>query len=242
MSTSPGVPDLGSVFMIPNLLGDAPIDSSLPPLIATTVSSIRYFLVEDEKSARAFIKKVAPSVTLQDLTLRKVNEHTKDSEIFDLLAPLRAGSDIGVISEAGCPAIADPGAVIVRQAHALGARVHPMVGPCSMMLALMASGLNGQRWRFHGYLPVDSNERKMALRSLERDARTLGETQIFMETPYRNQRLLEDVLVHCSPELLLCVASDLTTSNEMVRTATLAQWRQLPSSLPKAPALFLLGR
>lgn len=233
---------LGSVYLIPNLLGDSPVEASLPPVIAATVGRLTTFLVEDEKSARSFIKRVAPSVTIQQLSLRRLNEHTKPEEIADLLAPLRSGSDIGIISEAGCPAIADPGSSVVRQAHELGARVYPMVGPCSMILSLMASGLNGQRWRFHGYLPVEPSHRKAALRALERDVQTLGETQIFMETPYRNQRMLDDVLGHCSDELLLCIASDLTTAHEQIRTMSVLRWRELGAALPKAPALFLLGR
>jgi 16S rRNA (cytidine1402-2'-O)-methyltransferase len=233
---------LGSIYLIPSLLGDSPVDAALPAAITTTVSKLKHFLVEDEKSARAFIKVVAPSVTIQGLSLRRLNEHTQPAELEELMAPLYNGEDIGILSEAGCPAIADPGSLAVAHAHRLGARVYPLVGPCSMVLALMASGLNGQSWRFHGYLPVDATQRKAALRALERDVQSRGETQIFMDTPYRNQRMLEDLLEHCAGELLLCIASELTTPREEIRTRSVAQWKELRTTLPKAPALFLLGR
>jgi 16S rRNA (cytidine1402-2'-O)-methyltransferase len=232
---------LGSVYLIPNLLGEAPLDASLPAIISATVVKLRYFLVEDEKSARAFIKKAAPSVVLQELNLRKLNEHTKSEELTELMEPLQHGEDIGIVSEAGCPAIADPGSLAVRRAHAMGARVVPLVGPCSMVLALMASGLNGQRWRFHGYLPVEAGPRAKALSALERDVRELQETQIFMDTPYRNQRLLEDVLSACSPDTMLCVAIGLTTESESVRVMSIKAWRSSGIILSKNPALFLLG-
>lgn len=233
---------LGSIYLIPSLLGESSVDTSLPAAVGTTVSKLKYFLVEDEKSARAFIKTVAPSVTIQELLLRRLNEHTQPTELEELMAPLQRGEDIGIISEAGCPAIADPGSLVVAHAHKLGARVYPLVGPCSMVLALMASGLNGQSWRFHGYLPVEAPQRKAALRALERDVQSRGETQIFMDTPYRNQRMLEDLLEHCAGDLLLCIASELTTPREEIRTRSVAQWKELRATLPKAPALFLLGR
>jgi 16S rRNA (cytidine1402-2'-O)-methyltransferase len=232
---------LGSLYLIPNLLGVAALDASLPAAVATTVSMLKHFLVEDEKNARAFIKKVAPTVALQQLDLRRLSEHTKPDKIHDLMLPLQNGSDIGIISEAGCPGVADPGSIAVRYAHFVGARVVPLVGPCSMLLALMASGLNGQRWRFHGYLPIEAPLRTKALTALERDARELQETQIFMDTPYRNQRLLQDILSACSPDTLLCIASSLTTEAESVRLMSIESWRADEPILPKEPTLFLLG-
>ena len=235
-------PSPGSLYLIPSLLGEAAVDASLPPLISQVVSRLSHFLVEDEKSARHFIKKLLPDCNLRELSLERLSEHTASSELPRLLEPLVAGKDLGIISEAGCPAIADPGSDAVRRAHELGARVIPLVGPCSMTLALMASGLSGQRWRFVGYLPVADEARRAELRALESETLRSGETQIVMETPYRNQRLFQEILASCRPETRLCIASNLTTSDEAIQTHALAEWRKIAPSLPKAPALFLLGR
>jgi 16S rRNA (cytidine1402-2'-O)-methyltransferase len=237
-----GAVTLGAVYLIPNLLGEAQVDSSLPPLIAATVARLSHFLVEDEKNARRFIKQLCPDVAIRDLTIQRLNEHTKKEELESLASPLRAGAHIGIISEAGCPAIADPGSEIVRLAHTIGAPVRPLVGPCSMILALMGSGFSGQRWRFSGYLPIDEQQRRSALISLERDLYQRDETQIFMETPYRNQKLLEDVLGACRPETGLCIASALTTANESIRTHSVQEWRALREPLPRVPTIFVLGR
>ena len=235
-------PSPGSLYLIPSLLGEAAVDASLPPLISQVVSRLSHFLVEDEKSARHFIKKLLPDCNLRELSLERLSEHTASSELPRLLEPLVAGKDLGIISEAGCPAIADPGSDAVRRAHELGARVIPLVGPCSMTLALMASGLSGQRWRFVGYLPVADEARRAELRAIESETLRSGETQIVMETPYRNQRLFQEILASCRPETRLCIASNLTTSDEAIQTHALAEWRKIAPSLPKAPALFLLGR
>lgn len=233
---------LGELYLIPNLLGEAPVDTSLPPVVASIVSKISHFVVEEEKSARRFIKQLCPDRVIRDLSLTTLNEHTKPSEVDALLAPLREGHAIGVISEAGCPGIADPGAELVRRAHESGIRVHPLVGPCSMTLALMASGFNGQRWRFLGYLPIDPAQRKEAIRAMERELYDSNETQIVMDTPYRNQRLLADLLEACRPETLICIASALTTHQESIQVRSARAWRDLQPNLPKTPALFLLGR
>ncbi len=233
---------LGELYLIPNLLGETPVDTSLPPLIASLVSKISHFVVEEEKSARRFIKQLCPDRVIRDLSLSTLNEHTKSSDIDVLLSPLREGHAVGVISEAGCPGIADPGAELVRRAHESGIRVHPLVGPCSMTLALMASGFNGQRWRFLGYLPIDPTQRKESIRAMERELYASNETQIVMDTPYRNQRLLADLLDACRPETLICIASALTTHEESIQVRSARAWRDLPQNLPKMPALFLLGR
>ena len=234
--------NLGALYLIPNLLGEASIDSSLPTLIAAVVARLSCFIVEDEKSARRLIKQLSPGTDLRALSMQRLNKHTKESELALLTQPLLAGIDIGIISEAGCPAIADPGAEIVRLAHTLGVRVHPLVGPCSMTLALMASGFNGQRWRFAGYLPMEAPQRKETLLGLERDLYNNGETQIMMDTPYRNQRLLEDILTHCRADTMLCVAAALTTSTELIQVQSVAEWRRRAATIGKTPALFLLGR
>jgi 16S rRNA (cytidine1402-2'-O)-methyltransferase len=233
---------LGELYLIPNLLGETPVDTSLPPVVASIVSQISHFVVEEEKSARRFIKQLCPDRVIRDLSLTTLNKHTKPSDIDALLLPLREGHAVGVISEAGCPGIADPGAEIVRRAHESGIRVHPLVGPCSMTLALMASGFNGQRWRFLGYLPIDSVQRKETIRAMEREIYESNETQIVMDTPYRNQRLLADLLEACRPETLICIASALTTHQESIQVRSARAWRDLQPNLPKTPALFLLGR
>ena len=234
--------NLGALYLIPNLLGEASIDSSLPSLIAAVVARLSCFIVEDEKSARRLIKQLSPGTDLRALSMQRLNKHTKESELALLTQPLLAGIDIGIISEAGCPAIADPGAEIVRLAHTLGVKVHPLVGPCSMTLALMASGFNGQRWRFAGYLPMEAPQRKETLLGLEQDLYNNGETQIVMDTPYRNQRLLEDILTHCRADTMLCVAAALTTSTELIQVHSVAEWRRRAATIGKTPALFLLGR
>lgn len=235
-------PTLGSLILIPSLLGESPADASLPSAVTSAVSRLQHFLVEDEKSARHFIKKILPDCNLRELSLERLNEHTAADELPRLMAPLMAGHDVGIISEAGCPAIADPGSDVVRRAHQLGIRVLPLVGPCSMVLALMGSGLSGQRWRFVGYLPVEDEPRRAELRALEAEALRRNETQIVMETPYRNQRLLQEILSVCRPDTMLSVATGLTTQEQSIRAFPIAQWRTLEASLPKLPALFLLGR
>lgn len=237
----------GELYLIPNLLGENLIgetstEYSLPPFISAVTSKISHFVVEDEKSARRFIKLLGPERVIRDLSFQVLNEHTKPEEVEQLLTPLREGQDVGVISEAGCPGIADPGAEIVRRAHELGITVHPLVGPCSMTLALMASGFNGQRWRFLGYLPIDAARRREMIRSMEKELYDSNETQIVMDTPYRNQRLLEDLLETCRPETRVCIASALTTREESIHVRSVKDWRALQANLPKTPALFLLGR
>lgn len=232
----------GELYLIPNLLGETSIDSALPPLVASITGKISHFVVEEEKSARRFIKQLCPERVIRDISLQVLNKHTKPDEIERLAAPLLAGNDVGIISEAGCPGIADPGAELVRYAHELGIRVHPLVGPCSMTLALMASGFNGQRWRFLGYLPIDNNERREMIRSIERDLYETNETQIVMDTPYRNQRLLDDLLATCRPDTRICIASALTTSEESIQVHSVKTWRTQTTNLPKLPTLFLVGR
>lgn len=232
----------GELYLIPNLLGDTSIDQSLPPIIATITASISHFVVEEEKSARRFIKLLCPERVIRDLSLQVLNEHTKPHEVEALAAPLIHGHTVGIISEAGCPGIADPGAELVRRAHELGVRVHPLVGPCSMTLALMASGFNGQRWRFLGYLPIEGGARRETIRAIERDLLDHQETQIVMDTPYRNQRLFEELLSTCRPDTRICIASALTTNQESIAVNSVQAWRQMAFTVPKSPAIFLLGR
>ena len=229
------------VYLIPSLLGDVPPDSSLPYLITQIASTLTHFLVEEEKSARQLLKCLLPHVQLRDLSIHKIPQHPTPAQINDLALPLRQGHSVGVLSEAGCPGIADPGREIVLYAHQHGIHVVPLVGPCSMVLALMASGLNGQSWRFVGYLPVENSERVQAILAIDTRVRLTAETQIMMETPYRNNKLLNDLLQHCNPETLLCIAQGLTTQQESVKTRSVATWRAAPPELGKVPSLFLLG-
>lgn len=240
MSVSPSG-NRGELYLIPNLLGETTVDASLPPLIAAITASISHFVVEEEKSARRFIKLLCPDRVIRELSLQVLNEHTKPDEIETLTAPLLAGHNVGIISEAGCPGIADPGAELVRRAHELGIRVHPLVGPCSMTLALMASGFNGQRWRFLGYLPIEGGARRETIRTIEKDLHDHQETQIVMDTPYRNQRLFEELLSTCRPDTRICVASALTTTQESIAVHSVQEWRGMGFTVPKSPAIFLLG-
>jgi 16S rRNA (cytidine1402-2'-O)-methyltransferase len=240
--SKPASGDSGAVYLIPNTLGETSLDSSLPPLITQVIGRINHFVVEDEKSARRFIKQLCPERVIRELNIRLLNEHTKHEELETLAVPLKEGHDIGVISEAGCPAIADPGADLVRLAHQIGAPVRPLVGPCSMILALMASGMNGQRWRFLGYPPIEDQARKDFFRSIEKDIYTSNETQIVMDTPYRSQKLFDELLSTLRPETRLCVASALTTDHESIQSLLVKQWRSLSPSIAKVPTLFVLGR
>jgi 16S rRNA (cytidine1402-2'-O)-methyltransferase len=231
----------GTLYLIPTPLGEGPLEAVIPAEVRTLAARLDTFIVEHPKTARAFLKQVGTQTPLQQLSLMELSEHTKPDELDALIAPLLAGKDVGLISEAGCPAVADPGANLVRLAHRKGVRVVPLVGPSSIMLALMASGMNGQRFAFHGYLPVEKAERKKKLQDLEAASRSRDETQIFIETPYRNRQLLEAILEACHAETELCVASELTTTAERIATRPVGQWKQaLPEMEKKQPAVFLL--
>ena len=232
----------GTLYLIPTPLGDTSLDRVLPAEIRRVAAGLDTFVVEHPKTARAFLKQLPTATPLQQLTLLDLNEHTRDSELEGLLRPLLDGRDVGLLSEAGCPAVADPGADLVRLAHARGVTVRPLVGPSSILLALMGSGLVGQRFAFHGYLPAKPEERAQTLRELERRAEKEDAAQAFIETPYRNDALLETLLSVCRDDTLLCIARDITLDDEYVVTRRVADWRgQLPD-LRKRPAVFLLYR
>lgn len=231
----------GTLYLIPVPLGPMPALEALPPSLLTTIRPLRHFVVEQAKTARAFLKAVGTDTPLQELLLNELNEHSKGKAINHLLDPLRAGHDVGLLSEAGCPAIADPGADLVALAQKEGIRVVPLVGPSSLLLALMASGLNGQRFAFQGYLPAKEGDRQKALRELENESRKRGQTQLFIETPYRNRALFDAILQHCQPNTRLCVATDLTLSSESVQTRSIAGWKKsLPPDLDRRPSVFLI--
>jgi 16S rRNA (cytidine1402-2'-O)-methyltransferase len=230
----------GTLFLIPATLGASALAAVIPQDVQQRVRALDYFVAENPKTARAYLKQIGTAKPLQELHIATLNEHTQDAAIAELAAPLRAGHDLGVMSEAGCPGIADPGAKLVLYAQSHGIRVVPLVGPSSILLALMASGLNGQSFVFHGYLPVADAEREKTVRELEKQSRRLRQTQIFIETPYRNQKLLHSLLATCAGTTLLCVAAEITLAGEDIRTMSVAQWRKRPPQLDRRPALFLL--
>lgn len=229
----------GTLYLIPTSLGPAATGDILPVGVQARVRALRYFIAEHPRTARAFLKAIDFGVPVSEARIATLNEHTPAEALGDLLRPLEA-EDGGLLSEAGAPAVADPGAALIRLAHARGLRVAPLVGPSAVLLALMASGLEGQRFAFHGYLPIDRGELARRLREHEADSRRLGQTQIFIETPYRNDRLLAALLRTCDPGTLLCLASDLTLATESVRTATIAEWHRAGATIGKRPTVFLL--
>ena len=232
---------LGVLYMIPVSLGDGNLGKVLPAEVMQLVQNLEYFVVENEKSARRFLSTIKTKKPVRELNFQLLNEHTDDKDLPKLIAPLLAGYDIGMLSEAGCPGIADPGAALAAIAHRKGARVTPLVGPSSILLGLMASGFNGQQFTFLGYLPSDKSARISKLKDIERQSERLNQTQIFIETPYRNQHMLEDILSNCNPTTRLCIAKNVSLETELVISKTIAEWKksELPD-LHKQPTVFLL--
>ena len=231
----------GTLYLIPNTLGECSLERVLPAANVEIIKNIRNFIVEDLRTARRFLKKVDKEISMDELQFYLLNKHTPPETISGYLAPLAAGSDVGIISEAGCPAIADPGAEVVRIAQSRDFRVVPLVGPSSILLALMASGFNGQCFAFSGYLPVQQNERIQAIKRLEKRAQSEKQSQLFIETPYRNMKMLEDILNTCRPETQLCIACDITLASEYIKTKSIAEWKkEKRPELNKRPCLFLI--
>lgn len=228
------------LYLIPTTLGETDFDRILPVYNKTVIADLHHFIVEDVRTARRFIKKLIPETDIDTLTFFVLNEHTSDTEVSEFLEPSLAGYDIGVISEAGCPAIADPGAMVVDLAHQKNIDVVPLVGPSSILLALMASGFNGQSFAFNGYLPVQPPERTKALRRLESKVYAENQSQIFIETPYRNMKMFNDILQSCKPHTKLCIAADITLSSEFIKTKTVKNWNSQKPDLNKRPCIFIL--
>lgn len=228
------------LYLIPTLLGDGDFKRSIPEFNLELISEIKIFVVENEKSARKFIKTVLPKKVQSELQIHILNKHTDDNELSELSKLLEGSEPIGILSEAGLPAVADPGARLVRLAHKKNIPIIPLVGPSSILLALMASGMNGQQFSFHGYLPIDKNQRKQSIQKLETESRKNHCTQIFMETPYRNNQLIEDLIKYCQPSTLLCVAANITLEDEFIKTMCIREWAQKKADLHKKPAIFLL--
>jgi 16S rRNA (cytidine1402-2'-O)-methyltransferase len=232
---------MSQLYLVPNSLSEGAWQNVLPARIYEVVSETRYYIVENLRTARRFLKHINREIDPDKLEFFELNKHTNPAVLPDYLKPLENGDNMAIISEAGCPGVADPGADVVKIAHQKGYKVVPLVGPSSILLALMASGMNGQNFAFNGYLPVHASNRMKALTMLEKKANFERQTQIFIETPYRNNSLLADIIKSCSPATLLCIAANITGSNEMIATRTINQWKKQLPDLHKQPAVFLIG-
>lgn len=232
---------LGTLYMVPVTLGDDNLSYVIPADVMQLVQNLEYFVVENEKSARRFLGSVKTHKPVRELNFQLLNEHSVEKDLPALIAPLLAGHNVGMLSEAGCPGIADPGALLAGLAHKKNIRVTPLVGPSSILLGLMASGFNGQQFTFLGYLPSDKAARVNKLKEIEKQSQCLNETQIFIETPYRNQHMLEDILASCAANTKLCIAKNVSLETEFVVSKTIAEWKktELPD-LHKQPTVFLL--
>ncbi|MFH4968782.1 SAM-dependent methyltransferase [Gaetbulibacter sp. M240] len=234
--------DQGKLYLIPTTLGENDPLAVLPQTVKNKISELRYFIVENEKTARRFIKMICPEKSQPSLILYTLNKHTESSELPEFLNPCLKGEDVGLLSEAGCPGVADPGADVVHIAHQQNIKVIPLVGPSSILLAMMASGMNGQRFAFKGYLPIDKQERKKELKRLERWSLEQNESQIFIETPYRNNKLLDDLIQLLDSNTELCVACDLTLSTEFIKTMPILAWKKNIVDLHKRPTIFIIHK
>lgn len=231
----------GKLYLIPVPLGPSPVAEVLPAAVINHARQLKRFVAENAKSARAFLKSLPTETPLQQIDIRELNEHTLPGALPELLAPLLAGEDVGLISEAGCPAVADPGAALVALAHESGITVVPLVGPSSILLAMMGSGLSGQNFAFHGYLPAKEDQRRKRIQELERDSRKERRTQLFIETPYRNRQMMQALLDTCDPQTRIGIATDLTLASERIMTMRSCEWkRQGIPDIDKRPTVFLL--
>lgn len=231
---------MSKLYLIPTSLGDTSFDRILPAYNKEVVSTLRFFIVEDIRTARRFLKKANPAIEIDSLTFFILNQHTTPEELSTFLHPMFEGNDMGVLSEAGCPAIADPGADIVAMAQKNNFEVIPLIGPSSILLSLMASGFNGQSFAFVGYLPIEHAERSKALKKLESRAYSEDQSQIFIETPYRNMKMLDQILQTCQSNTRLCIAVDITLDTEFIKTKTVKEWKTQLPDLNKRPCIFLI--
>ena len=229
----------GKLYLIPTPLGDNPVEEVIPKHVLETACSLRRFVVEQTRTARRFLSRYGLKGHVDELEFHELNEHSTDDEVRSLMS-LFDGSDVGLLSEAGLPAVADPGARLVELCHLQGVEVVPLVGPSSLMMALMASGLNGQCFEFCGYIPAKADSRKAALRSLEKQSRAASRSEIIIETPYRDDALFADMLQNLSPDTRICVAADISLPTQYIRTARVAQWRKAPITIGKRPCVFII--
>ncbi len=229
-----------ALYLIPVLLGDTSVERVIPEFNKRIVSELKFFIVENVRSARRFMKKCDPDIDIDSLTFYELNKHTNKKDIESFLTPMKLGNSMGVISEAGCPAIADPGAEVVAIAQRENYKVVPLVGPSSLLMAIMASGFNGQSFAFHGYLPIDSTKRVSKIRQLEMQSYKEDQTQLFIETPYRNQKLAIDIIDNCKPHTQLCIAMNISCEDEMIVTKSIKSWKGNLPDLQKSPTVFLI--
>lgn len=229
-----------ALYLLPVTLGDTSVGKVLPAYNKDIIVEIKHFIVEDVRSARRFLKKVESQINIDELTFYPLNKHTSPEAISGYLKPLMEGLPMGVISEAGCPAVADPGADVVAIAQRKGLKVVPLVGPSSIILSVMGSGFNGQSFAFHGYLPIEPGERTKRLKELEARIYAEHQTQLFIETPYRNNKMMEEILKTCRPQTKLCIAANITCEGEYIRTKTVKEWKGNLPDLNKIPCIFLL--
>ena len=234
--------DKGKLYLIPTTLGDNEPLEVLPLSVKKVVENVNHFIVENEKSARRFIKKITPRKQQSELNIYLLDKFTNEDDTLTYLNVCEKGTDMGLLSEAGVPAIADPGANIVMQAHKRGIRVVPLVGPSSITMAMMGSGLNGQNFAFNGYLPIDKNERKQVLKELEKRSKQHNQSQIFIETPYRNEALFSDMKRYLTPNTLLCIATDVSLKTEEIHTYSIKNWKLKEPSLKKRPSIFIIHK
>ena len=230
----------GKLYLIPTLLGNASPEDVLPGMVFKIINRLHHYIVEDVRSARRFLKKAGSPVEIDDIEFYELNKYTTESDMEGFLSAALSGYDTGLLSEAGSPCVADPGSIITANAHKRGIQVIPLSGPSSIMLALMASGLNGQAFAFHGYLPVKRNDRARAIKKIEKDSLQNKHSQIFMETPYRNMQLLETLTAVCHPASRLCIACDITLKTEFILTLTVSEWKKNKPDINKRPAIFIL--
>lgn len=231
----------GSLYLVPTPLGDTPVEQVIPSYNLQLLQQIDVFIVEELRTARRFLRKAGYMKDFETVTFHTLNEHTQPDEVFSYLDPTKTGKSIGLFSEAGCPAIADPGAMVVKLAHETGVKVVPLTGPSSIFLALMASGFNGQLFTFHGYLPVKGPERKIKIKELERLAQKEAHAQIFIETPYRNKQMIESLLETCNSNTMLCMASNITMPDESIITKSISEWRKKTIDPGKKPMVFIIS-
>lgn len=228
----------GKLYLIPIVIADDTIQKVIPYHVTAALKDIRYFLVENTRTARRYLSGLKTYDSIEALSLQVLDKETKEEELTTLLTPALEGNNMGVISESGCPGVADPGSMAVRYAHRNGIRVVPLVGPSSILLALMASGLNGQCFAFHGYLPIDAKEASKMIKEFEKESIIKNQTQLFIETPYRNKQVLDHLLNSLKPNSTLSIAMDLTGQNEFIQTKTVKDWKSNKPNLPKEPAIF----
>lgn len=229
-----------ALYLLPVTLGDTPVEQVLPAYNKGIILGIKHFIVEDVRSARRFLKKVEASINIDELTFYPLNKHTSPDDLSGYLKPLQEGHSMGVISEAGCPAVADPGADVVAMAQRKNLKVVPLVGPSSIILSVMGSGFNGQSFAFHGYLPIEAADRIKRLKELEGRIYSENQTQLFIETPYRNNKMMEDIVKTCRPQTKLCIAANITCEGEYIHTKTIREWKGHLPDLTKVPCIFLI--